>query len=334
MAMVALAVMCLLTFALWKDDNFAEPPPPHHGTNAAAENAHLDKKTKAGDSAGSDWIVGPIKAFRDAKQTFLCIANGCIEASMYIFIFFWTPALTYYVGNTSIPDSVPKGIQLGLIFTALMTCISLGSAIYSICTYLFGSRCNTPLLMTSAGVAAAACFVAAIFPNFYVFLFAFFTLEVCCGLYFPSIAAMRSVVIPETYRTVMMNLYRVLPNLIVVIVLNTVSNKTEKQGWSSLKRARAAMGINGCLNATALLFIVLLRCQLNRESRDKERAGAINDGDGARDGLLANEDGADSGRGGGGVEGSRGGDGGGSGGGGIGVGGSGEDGAPIAGGDT
>jgi MFS transporter, MFS domain-containing protein family, molybdate-anion transporter len=49
--------------------------------------------------------------------------------------------------------------------------------------------------------------------------FAFNLFELCCGLYFPSMGSLKSVTIPESTRSTIMNIFRVPLNIVVVVVL-------------------------------------------------------------------------------------------------------------------
>ena len=118
-------------------------------------------------------------------QVLLCLINGCMESATFIFVFFWTPALTYYTESTLFLSEgrVPPGLQLGVVFTAFMACLSLGSAIYGAIVYAYGPSASTFLLLAAAVSGCISALTAAIYPSFYVFLIAFFVMEISIGMY-------------------------------------------------------------------------------------------------------------------------------------------------------
>jgi len=131
------------------------------------------------------------------------------EASMFIFVFNWTPAVTE-------PDA-PKP-PYGHIFATFMAACMLGSRIFSFAVkyvsiekigqaQLAMATCShlVPLVTTSP----TACFCA------------FLCFELCVGVYFPMIGTLKSSVVPEGSRVTIYNLYRVPMNSIVVITLIT-----------------------------------------------------------------------------------------------------------------
>ena len=59
--------------------------------------------------------------------------------------------------------------------------------------------------------------------NLFGILLSFFLFEICCGLYYPTAGSLRSLLIPESTRTTLMNLSRIPLNLLVVLVLIGVS---------------------------------------------------------------------------------------------------------------
>jgi hypothetical protein len=74
--------------------------------------------------------------------------------------------------------------------------------------------------------AAAAMGVATFFgaSNLAALVAAFFVFEACVGMYFPSIGTLRSKYIPDSHRSVIMNLFGVPLNLIVVSVFLSIRN--------------------------------------------------------------------------------------------------------------
>ena len=86
---------------------------------------------------------------------------------------------------------------------------------------------------------------------------AFFVFEACVGMYFPSIGTLRSKYIPDSHRSVIMNLFGIPLNLLVVSVFLSIRS-LGVQG--ALRCATAALGVaTVCMN--------LLNAQASSESK-------------------------------------------------------------------
>ena len=133
----------------------------------------------------------------DRSILLLGLTQGLFESAMYCFVFVWTPALG-------------QGIPHGVIFATFMIAIAIGSLIFS--------RFEKPVL--TAGVAGGVALMIALVPD--LRFLGFVSFELCCGIYFPSMASLKSKIVPENYRTTIYNIFRVPLNIVVVFVL--VSN--------------------------------------------------------------------------------------------------------------
>ncbi len=133
----------------------------------------------------------------DRSILLLGLTQGLFESAMYCFVFVWTPALG-------------QGIPHGVIFATFMIAIAIGSLIFS--------RFEKPVLV--ACFAGGVALMIALVPD--LRFLGFVSFELCCGIYFPSMASLKSKIVPENFRTTIYNLYRVPLNIVVVFVL--VSN--------------------------------------------------------------------------------------------------------------
>jgi len=153
----------------------------------------------------------------DRKVLILGIIQSLFEASMYTFVFMWTPALQE--GDDS-GDTGP--LPFGLIFAAYMVAIMLGSSLFKILVVKFH------VLAENIGkyifvIASISLSVPALTTNKYAITIAFIIFEMMCGMYFPCLGTLRGRYIPEASRSAIMNLFRVPLNLLVVLVLLKVS---------------------------------------------------------------------------------------------------------------
>lgn len=145
----------------------------------------------------------------DKNTVLLCLVVACFEGAMFAFVFNWTPALD----SKSIPP--PHGV----IFALFMMACMIGASVATIVGNTL--KPNIRLMITIAlGIASFALltfvgehhFLATSFAAFLIF-------EFSVGLYFPSVGALKSEVVPEHIRATMYNIYRVPLNAVVVGLL-------------------------------------------------------------------------------------------------------------------
>lgn len=146
----------------------------------------------------------------------LGVVQSLFEGSMYVFVFLWTPTLAQ--GEPEFYESKTK--LHGLVFSAYMLAIMLGSSLFP---KLTSKRHPAELMKTVMCCAAVALLVPVITSNPYFCFLAFVAFELCCGIYFPAAASLRSVIIPEDSRTTIMSMYRMGLNILVVFALKGTS---------------------------------------------------------------------------------------------------------------
>lgn len=155
-----------------------------------------------------DTFVNPINILRNNPRILLLgLVQSLFEASMYTFVFMWTPALQ---------GPKEENLPFGLIFACYMTCVMIGASLFGVLV-----RSHPPDRI-SRGVllCAALCLVVPCLTTDQHLLFAaFLAFEVCCGVWFPTIGTLRGQVIPESARAALMNFFRVPLNFLVCVVL-------------------------------------------------------------------------------------------------------------------
>jgi len=154
----------------------------------------------------------------------LGIVQALVEASMFTFVFLWTPTLS--AGNMSLP--------LGKIFAAFMVSIMVGSYIFRAASkILTPQRCllvSASLFLTSTIIASQLA-MSTTFPSKLGSLLAFVLIEIALGIYFPSIGTLRSIYLPGSHRSTIINLFRVPLNLVTATTLMLVkSGQLEDRG--------------------------------------------------------------------------------------------------------
>ncbi|GAM17291.1 hypothetical protein SAMD00019534_004660, partial [Acytostelium subglobosum LB1] len=149
--------------------------------------------------------------------------QSLFEASMYTFVFMWTPTLQQ--SGVAASDSVSgtaaeNDLPFGLIFATFMVCIMIGSSIYNMLPKVPPETLARWIFAVSIGSLS----VPFLMPNHTLLLYLSFLLfEVCCGLYFPCMGTLRSKYIPESARASIMNYFRVPLNFMVVVILSNTS---------------------------------------------------------------------------------------------------------------
>jgi hypothetical protein len=189
------------------------------------------------ENFGKAWTL----LLTNRKVLLLGIVQSCFEASMYIFVFMWTPALEATVPAAALGDEVgsaggkgagPK-IPHGLIFAGFMVCIMIGSKLFDLLVKQGTERGQGIMASVAALIGTSVegftrwIFVAAavslalpiVTSNHTLILAGFSFFELCCGLYFPSVGTLRSRIIPEEVRSTVMNVFRVGLNVLVVLTL-------------------------------------------------------------------------------------------------------------------
>jgi len=138
---------------------------------------------------------------------YLGIVCSLFEASMFIFVFNWTPCLMVE-GEPNPP--------FGHIFSSFMIACMLGSRLFSYLTqWMSLERVGLMTMVISMLCHAVVIMSSSVTIRF----FAFLLFEACVGMYFPMMGTLKGQVVPENLRSTIYNLYRVPLNSIVVVTL-------------------------------------------------------------------------------------------------------------------
>jgi len=193
----------ILTSILWKE-NVAESSSPE--TNPTIREA-------------VDVIRG------DVKIALVGGVQSLFEAAMYIFVLQWPPAI-----SRAVSAMFGEGAKTpyGTVFSCFMASCLLGST-------LFGKLASSPSKISTEGSTSLMMMVATISMGIASFfstrtqatpllplVAAFFAFETCVGMYFPSIGTLRSKYVPDSHRSVIMNLFGIPLNVLVVSVFLSI----------------------------------------------------------------------------------------------------------------
>lgn len=238
-----LALGGLLTAFLWKEN--------------------IAKSSSSDDSTGDD-SEGKQTTIREAIQIVkddpkIMLVGGVqslFEAAMYIFVLQWPPAISRAIAKAF---GEGAGTPYGTVFSCFMASCLFGST-------LFGqlAKMSVPTEKFTAGmlsVATLAMSGAAITVSSSMSLPAliasFFAFEACVGMYFPSIGTLRSKYVPDSNRSIIMNLFGIPLNVLVVSVFLSIS----KLGL------KGALGISAGALGLATLCMLRLNSIINQPEK-------------------------------------------------------------------
>jgi hypothetical protein len=173
----------------------------------------------------------------DKKIMLVGTVQSLFEGAMYIFVLQWPPSLINVVANGAVP--------FGKVFSCFMASCLLGSTLFGAVAKRGISTEKTCAAMLTAATAAMAV-ATAYGSSLTAVVAAFLVFEACVGMYFPSIGTLRSKYVPESHRSVIVNIFGIPLNLIVVTV------------FLSIKR----LGVSGALACSTAALAVATAAQI------------------------------------------------------------------------
>ena len=198
---------------------------------------------------------------KDKKIMLVGATQALFEASMYIFVLQWPPAISKAIGGAF---GSGAATPYGTIFSCFMASCLLGSTIFG---QLISRGVATESFMAAMlGIGTLAMGAATFASNkaaapLAVLVAAFFVFEACVGCYFPSIGTLRGKYLPDSHRSILMNLFGIPLNALVVTVFLSI----KKLGVSgALSVSTGALGV-----ATASM-LALKRLAGKEESKTAE----------------------------------------------------------------
>jgi len=143
--------------------------------------------------------------------------------SMYIFVLQWPPAMKAAIHSSLYGPQAD--VPFGNIFSCFMASCLLGSTVFGALqkkqALAIEKSTSIMLLLATTAITMATLFGSQSLGLLILSLFAF---EFCVGMYFPSIGTLRSKYLPDSHRSVIMNLFGIPLNLIVVSVFLSIKS--------------------------------------------------------------------------------------------------------------
>jgi hypothetical protein len=167
--------------------------------------APADKDGKQSTST-SVWTV-----LSNPQVLALGLASTVFEGSMYLFVFFWAPALKSV-------QSTAGELPYGVIFASFMAATLASSLVFNIITERQLLRHATLLVAILA--VSAACFFASAKPRSEQSAFWVFCLfEAAVGMYWPCMGSLKGKLVEDSVRAQVYGLLRIPLNVFVVVSL-------------------------------------------------------------------------------------------------------------------
>ena len=150
--------------------------------------------------------------FKKVDVTCIGLIEGIAFACLNIFLFSWTPILK---------QSTPGGMNVGFIFTCMVLCMIVGTKMYHMFIILLQWDYYKSIAgaMFLQGLLMYLIYLVDGFLPRMIFLALF---NGVTGFYNPLNSIVKSVILIEKYRALLMNIFRIPLNFYVIIVLLTL----------------------------------------------------------------------------------------------------------------
>ncbi|KAI0432517.1 hypothetical protein F5Y09DRAFT_140195 [Xylaria sp. FL1042] len=203
------------------------------GDKGGDKAAEAQEYPQLGQAAESLW---------DLRVWAMSFVTCCFDGTIFLFMFFWPETLqdAHDRGHPDQKDTIPHGV----IFASFMAIMVLGALSFNLAVadpssshYGLSRYTLTPTqLLMGALVSSAVCFLAAAFIREEVGLFtSFLFLEVCNGIYVPSVAYHRSTIVTDESRARVYSLMNIPLFVFVIIALQTANGTGDSGGrWQSV----------------------------------------------------------------------------------------------------
>jgi len=154
---------------------------------------------------------------------------------MYLWIFFKFPALRLSHAEGGFTTDLPYG----MIFAVLMCAMMLGSMVFtyqrSLRTGFFFASSSTVLMVTMT--VAAICFMLPVLiRDESITFWCFCVFEICCGVYFPSIANLKEKIIDDGVRAKIYGIMRIPLNVFVVVGLSLTTDGKDSNSYHASRQ--------------------------------------------------------------------------------------------------
>ncbi|KAI0892549.1 MFS general substrate transporter [Annulohypoxylon nitens] len=205
-------------------------------TNNASNPA--DEQVPESDTTDDKIPEGTIGNLKDVRIWVLSFASCCFEGSIFMFTFSW-PGTLQTAHDKDHPEKA-AGIPYGAIFSAFMATMVLGTMLFRFLIRtvkpettdkipLFSAILPTLILCTTFFVGALSFLIAAFSRGEFDTYLAFLLLEFCNGVYVPSMAYHRSLIVNDSSRAMVYGFMNIPLFIFVVIAVYATSSNDEQR---------------------------------------------------------------------------------------------------------
>ncbi|KAI0866336.1 hypothetical protein F4860DRAFT_508730 [Xylaria cubensis] len=200
----------------------------------------------------------------DPRLWALSFVTCCFEGTIFLFMFFWPETLqdAHDRAHPGVNETIPHGV----IFSSLMAIMVIGALSFNLMVAdqdgshqqgLTTRHILTPtLLLRYSLLASAICFFAAAFFREEIVLFiSFLLLEVCNGVYVPSVAFYRGVIVSDEARARVYSLMNIPLFVFVVVALRTANGSDTGGRWQLVFFFCAVLLLIAVLVAVMYLYV-------------------------------------------------------------------------------
>ncbi|KKA29199.1 hypothetical protein TD95_000937, partial [Thielaviopsis punctulata] len=228
------------------DENYGTDSP----ANLSANQTERTDKAKPATTA-TPATVAQILAHRNTQA--IAVASTLFEGAMYLFVFFWGPALSHAAAQPTRP------LPYGIIFASFMAASTAASLLLARSAVGSSSTANPQRAQYAllAGVLGGSSvlfgLVAASTARESRMFVLFCAYEAMVGLYWPCIAALKSAAVADEVRARVYSLLRIPVNVFVVLAMWFASTVT---GDAAPVFLVGGVGLAGAVGAVVILVRV------------------------------------------------------------------------------
>lgn len=193
-------------------------------------------ETQDGGISDNSLTQKTTSALKDPRIWVLSFASCCFEGTIFIFTFFWPGTLQEAHEKEYSGDSY--AIPYGVVFANLMAAMVLGAILFNSLMRteklaigreapFFSAISPTSLLGTALLLSALSFLIAAISKVELQYFLSFLLLELCNGVYVPSMAYHRGTIVQDSGRALIYGLMNIPLFIFVVAAIYTTSSGGE-----------------------------------------------------------------------------------------------------------
>ncbi|KAH6679578.1 hypothetical protein B0J14DRAFT_614727 [Halenospora varia] len=158
----------------------------------------------------------------DKRILTLGLASCFFEGSMYLFVFFWTPALKAAHSQALPSANHSENLPYGMIFACFMASVMLGSLLFNLIISKHQLLAPSRLLTIIFATASSSLLVTIVLKSEVLTFWSFCVFELCVGMYWPSVGYLKGRFVEDGVRARVYGMLRIPLNVFVVVALSLI----------------------------------------------------------------------------------------------------------------